>query len=95
MPQNKKKSIKEKPLDITEETRECPICGKMLKRPYWKHLQKKHTKEYHENKTTWIQLYKDYTAMGMSMDMSLKVISELFNVSEKEIKSLLKKQKIL
>lgn len=95
MPQNQSNKSSKSAVDISEETRECPICGKMLKKPYWKHLQKKHPKKYQENRSTWIQLYKDYTAMGMSMDMSIKVISELFNAVEKEIKSFLKKQKVL
>lgn len=77
------------------ETRECPICGKRLKRPYWKHFEKKHPEEYNSSKTTWIQLYKDYMSMGMTSDMSIMVISELFNSSQKSIKDLLKKEKIL
>ena len=81
--------------DISEETRECPICGEMLKKPYWKHMQKKHPEEYHSNRATWVQLYKDYTAMGMTPDMSIMVISELFNARKKDIKGLLKKEKIL
>ena len=77
------------------ETRECPICGVMLKRPYWKHMQKKHPEEYSQNKTTWIQLFKDYTAMGMKPDMSIMVISELFNSSKNDVEGLLRKEKIL
>jgi hypothetical protein len=42
------------------EGRECPYCGKMLKHPFWVHVQKTHPDEYQRNET-WIQLYKDYT----------------------------------
>ena len=39
-----------------KDLRECPYCGKMLKHPYWQHVQKKHPAEYEKNET-WIQLY--------------------------------------
>ena len=77
-----------------KDLRECPYCGKMLKRPYWQHIQKKHPAEYEKNET-WIQLYKDYASMGMEKSMCLMVISELFNVSQEDIESYLQKNKVL
>ncbi len=74
--------------------RECPYCGKMLRHPYWQHVQKKHPKEYEKNET-WIQLYKDYVSMGMEKSMCLMVISELFNASQDDVESYLKKNKVL
>ncbi|MFX1298274.1 MAG: hypothetical protein ACFFD2_25900, partial [Promethearchaeota archaeon] len=56
------------------EGRTCPYCGATLHHPYWQHVQSQHPDEYAKNET-WIQLYKDYTSMGMSQEMSLMVIS--------------------
>lgn len=76
------------------EGRKCPYCGVMLERPYWVHIQSNHPAEYAKNET-WIQLYKDYTSMGMDQSMSLMVISELFNQSIDDVKDYLKENDIL
>lgn len=72
-----------------EEERRCPYCGEALQRPYWQHVQKFHPAEYAEH-STWVQLYKDYSAMGMTKQISLMVIGELFNASPEEVESFLK-----
>jgi hypothetical protein len=77
-----------------EETRNCPYCGIPLKHPYWQHVQAEHPEEYARNET-WIQLYKDYTSMGMDSAMSLMVIAELFNHSIDDVKGYLADQNIL
>ena len=77
-----------------EQGRTCPYCGKLLHHPYWQHVQTEHPSEYQRNET-WIQLYKDYTSMGMSEEMSVMVISELFNQSTDDIKSFLEKNNAL
>jgi uncharacterized C2H2 Zn-finger protein len=77
-----------------ENIRKCPYCGKKLKHPYWAHVQEEHPQEY-QKKETWVKLYKDYKSMGMQDAMCLKVISELFNVGEKEVKSFLKSKDII
>ena len=74
--------------------RKCPYCGEMLEHPYWVHVQSNHPAEYAKNET-WIQLYKDYTSMGMDQNMSIMVISELFNASEEDVKGYLKENDIL
>ena len=73
-----------------KEGRKCPYCGAVLHHPYWQHVQSKHPGEYAKNET-WIQLYKDYTSMGMSQEMSLMVISELFNQPIDDVKEYLEK----
>ncbi len=46
--------------------RTCPYCNAPLRnRPYWRHVEQEHPEEYANDKATWIQLFKDYTAMGM------------------------------
>ena len=77
-----------------KDARECPYCHKIIRRPYWVHIQKHHSAEYEKNET-WIQLYRDYSSMGMEKSMCLMVISELFNVSQDDVESYLKKNKIL
>lgn len=77
-----------------EEGRKCPYCGKLLHHPYWQHVQSLHPAEYAKNET-WIQLYRDYVSMGMSKDMSLMVISELFNQPADDVKEYLEKNKII
>jgi hypothetical protein len=72
------------------EGRTCPYCGEILHHPYWQHVQSQHPNEYAKNET-WIQLYKDYTSMGMSQEMSLMVISELFNQPMNDVKEYLEK----
>ena len=47
-----------------KDARECPYCHKIIRRPYWVHIQRKHSAEYEKNET-WIQLYKEYSSMGM------------------------------
>jgi len=76
------------------EGRTCPYCGAVLYHPYWQHVQTNHSNEYQRNET-WIQLYKDYTSMGMSQEMSLMVISELFNQTIDDIKAYLEKNNVL
>jgi len=46
---------------MSKEGRKCPYCGKVLKHPFWVHVQEVHPNEYQKNET-WIQLYKDYTS---------------------------------
>ncbi|MBD3343180.1 MAG: hypothetical protein GF353_29045 [Candidatus Lokiarchaeota archaeon] len=77
-----------------DEGRECPYCKKILHHPYWQHVQKEHPDEYAKNET-WISLYKDYIGMGMDQEMSIMVISELFNQTVDDVKSYLKKNKVL
>ncbi len=77
-----------------KDARECPYCHKIIRRPYWVHIQRKHSAEYEKNET-WIQLYRDYESMGMQKDMCLMVISELFNVSQDDVESYLKKTNVL
>ena len=77
------------------ETRLCPYCGIKLKNPYWRHIEEMHNEEYHSDKNTWIQLYKDYSALGMNRDVCIQVISQIFNRDEKIILSFLKKSKIV
>ena len=86
------------------ETRKCPYCGVPLKHPYkfiyliqteeWQHIQSDHPGEYARNET-WIQLYKDYSSMGMNNEMSILVISELFNQSTQDVESYLKENNAL
>jgi uncharacterized C2H2 Zn-finger protein len=71
--------------------RKCPYCGQALtNRPYWRHVEQEHPDEYATDKATWIQLFKDYTAMGMDQKASLTVISELFNQKPYEIEEFLR-----
>ncbi len=77
-----------------DEIRNCPYCGIPLKHPYWQHVQAEHAEEYARNET-WIQLYKDYTSMGMDSAMSLMVIAELFNQSQADVESYLKENNVL
>jgi len=75
--------------------RKCPYCGMILDHPYWRHIESEHPEEYLNDQATWIQLYKDYLGMGMDQDLCVKVISELFNQSEKDILDFLKDQNII
>lgn len=77
-----------------DESRKCPYCGALLRHPYWQHIQSNHPGEYSKNET-WIQLYKDYCSMGMSHDMSVMVIAELFNQSNADVESYLKESKVI
>jgi len=77
-----------------EESRFCPYCGIALHHPYWQHIQKEHGEKYSQ-KETWVQLYQDYTGLGMDEATSLMVIGELFNASTEEVKSFLKNAKAL
>jgi uncharacterized C2H2 Zn-finger protein len=76
------------------ESRFCPYCGVELKHPYWQHVQKAHAEKYAQ-KETWVKLYKDYKAAGMNQEISIQVISELFNATQEEIQSFLKNAKAL
>jgi hypothetical protein len=82
------------PKNIEEESRFCPYCGESLKKPYWQHVQKEHPEKYAQ-KETWVILFKDYRAAGMDVDISIQVISELFNATKNEIHSFLKNSKAL
>ena len=75
-------------------TRNCPYCGELLSRPYWQHIQANHPDEYTAKKT-WIQLYKDYSGMGMDKAICLMVIGELFNAEPDEIESFLKGEGVI
>ena len=75
--------------------RRCPYCGKMLNRPYWAHLAQDHPDEYNNNKATWVQLYQDYRAAGMAEDVSITVVSELFNADPGDVRKLLKREGVL
>ena len=77
-----------------EESRFCPYCGVELQHPYWAHVQAEHPDKYSQ-KETWIKLFQDYKKMGMGDEISITVISELFNATMEEIKSFLKNDKIL
>lgn len=77
-----------------EIKRECPVCGRTLTKPYWKHMQAEHPEEYNA-KSTWKQLYADYKSMGMDKDICMMVIGELFNASQKEVEAYLKNEGIL
>lgn len=81
---------------MTEEARKCPYCSKPLtRRPYWKHIQEVHPKEFENDTATWIQLFNDYSAMGMNSQVSLQVIAEIFNKSPKIIEDFLKKKGVI
>ena len=77
-----------------EESRFCPYCGVKLEHHYWVHVQDKHADKYAQ-KETWIKLYEDYRKLGMQEDISLTVISELFNATIEEVKSFLRNAKVL
>ncbi|MHA1729909.1 MAG: hypothetical protein ACTSWY_14440 [Promethearchaeota archaeon] len=77
------------------EERECPYCKMKLNRPYWRHIQQNHPKEFETDTNTWKQLFKDYISMGMTPEISIKAICELFNKSEEEVKDFLKHAGIL
>ncbi len=77
-----------------EESRFCPYCGIELQHPYWQHVQKEHPEKYTQ-KETWIKLFQDYKDMGMGEEISLTVISELFNATLEEVKSFLRNAKVL
>jgi len=76
------------------ESRFCPYCGIPLLHPYWQHIQKEHPDKYSQ-KETWINLYQDYSSLGMDDNTSLMVISELFNATTEEVKSFLKNAKVI
>jgi hypothetical protein len=81
-------------MSAEEESRFCPYCGIKLKHPYWQHIQSEHPDRY-TKKETWIKLYQDYTKLGMDKEISLTVISELFNATVEEIESFLKSNEVL
>ncbi len=65
-----------------------------LKIGNWSHIQASHADKYTQ-KETWVKLYQDYRKLGMDEEISLTVISELFNATTEEIKSFLKDKKAL
>ena len=82
--------------DIFNEKRTCPFCGKNdLKKPYWRHVQTEHPNEFSGNIEIWKQLFKDYRAAGMTEQISILAICELFNKPEEEVREFLKKENIL
>jgi len=64
------------------------------KHPYWQHIQTEHPDKYSQ-KETWVQLYKDYSSLGMDTSTSILVISELFNATTDEIESFLKNANLM
>lgn len=76
---------------MSEEARKCPYCGIELLKPYWRHIESQHPNEYASDKSTWLQLFEDYTAMGMDKEKSLMIISQIFNREVNVIESFLKK----
>jgi hypothetical protein len=78
------------------ENRICPYCKKKLEnRPYWRHIQAQHPKQFESDTNTWTQLYKDYTAMGMTTQISILAICELFNKSEEDVRDFLEETGVL
>lgn len=82
------------PAKNSSDVRFCPYCGIKLKHPYWSHISLKHADKYAQ-KETWVKLYQDYRKLGMDENISLTVISELFNSTIDEIKSFLKNKNAL
>ncbi len=80
---------------MPEASRKCPYCGIPLKNPYWRHIESEHPKEYRSDKNTWIQLYKDYVSMGMSKNVAIQVICQIFNREEHIIEEFLKKNQAI
>ncbi|GAB4329472.1 MAG: hypothetical protein Kow0069_36980 [Promethearchaeota archaeon] len=73
------------------EERKCPYCGVVLSHPYWKHLSSEHPEEFASDRQNWVNLFHDYTAVaGMPKEISVKVIAELYNVSEQDVEEFLK-----
>ncbi|MFX1572870.1 MAG: hypothetical protein ACFFB0_08980 [Promethearchaeota archaeon] len=77
-----------------EESRFCPYCGVELQHPYWQHVQTEHPDKYSQ-KETWIKLFQDYKKMGMGDEISITVISELFNATMEEVESFLRNEKVI
>ncbi len=77
-----------------DQKNRCPYCNKVLKHPYWAHIQQYHPEEY-KKKKTWIKLYQDYSSVGMDDKVIFIIMAELFNVSADEIKFYLEKNKVL
>jgi uncharacterized C2H2 Zn-finger protein len=76
---------------MSQGNRLCPYCNKTLKeKPYWRHIQSQHPREFETDKKTWTQLFKDYSTMGMNSQISILAICELFNKSEEEVRAYLK-----
>jgi len=81
---------------MSDQTRKCPYCSKPLtRRPYWKHIQEMHPQEFENDTSTWIQLFKDYSTMGMNKEVSITVIAEIFNKPPKLIEDFLTEHKVL
>lgn len=77
------------------DNRKCPYCSKKLDRPYWRHIMTEHPKQFEKDTNTWVQLYKDYREMGMTEEISITAICELFNRSEEEMREFLREKKAL
>ena len=78
------------------EAKKCPYCDTMLlQRPYWRHIEQQHPKEYNSDKETWIRLYNDYTGMGMNEFTTLTVIAEIFNKDPEIVKAFLEEHGII
>jgi len=80
---------------MASQLRTCPYCGEILKKPYWVHVQTEHPDEYNNSKDTWKQLFQDYKDAGMDDDISIKVVSELFNADPADIRKLLTREGLL
>ena len=76
--------------------RTCPYCGiELVKAPYWRHVEQEHPSEYASDRSTWIQLFKDYSSMGMDSELCIQVICDLFNQTKDLIRDFLKENKII
>ena len=77
---------------MTKGKRDCPYCNQQIvNRLYWRHIEAEHPENYRSDKNTWLQLFEDYTSMGMDKERSLTVLSQLFNREPSMIKSFLQK----
>ncbi|MHA1731313.1 MAG: hypothetical protein ACTSU5_05185 [Promethearchaeota archaeon] len=78
------------------EARKCPYCGVALKHPYWQHLSTEHPEEFASDRENWKSLFNDYTQVaGMPAEISIKVIAELYNVSEGDVNSFLQHEGLM
>jgi len=82
--------------DMFNEKRQCPFCAKKdLKKPYWRHVQTEHPTEFSSNIKIWKQLYQDYRTAGMTEEISILAIAELFNRQEDVVREYLKRENAL
>jgi hypothetical protein len=82
--------------ELFNEKRQCPFCGKKdLKKPYWRHVQTEHPSEFSSSIQIWKQLYLDYRTAGMTQEISILAICELFNKPEEVVREFLEKEHVL